>query len=69
MSSSWTENKLLLSSIDIKDNIGVTALASCVERSIPQHIRSNKGVSFLFENKKTKFKKIYRKNEETSDLD
>lgn len=68
MSSSWTENKLLLSSIDIKDNIGVTALA-CVERSIPQHIRSNKGVSFLFENKKTKFKKIYRKNEETSDLD
>ena len=55
---SWTENKVLLRSDDNKDNSGVTALASCVERSIPQHIRSNKGVSFLFENKKTENEKL-----------
>lgn len=66
---SWTENKVLLSSDDNKDNSGVTALASCVERSVPRHIRSNKGISFLFENKKTENEKISRGKEEMSDLD
>ena len=49
---------MLLSSDDNKDNSGVTALASCVERSVPRHMRSNKGISFLFENKKTENEKL-----------
>ena len=60
LSSSWTENKLPLSSDDNKDNSWETALASCVERAIPRHT-SNKGLFSLFENKNNRKWKKWQK--------